>query len=571
MGATGFNPSFYEILGVPYTATDDKIKQEYRKLSKLYHPDKSNNGSGDRAKFEEVTEAYETLRNPEKRGQYDQWLTQTEEDEEDPGFAPTGGPTPENVAASAASQQAAQAAAAARVRETQQREAKEAREATEAREREAQKRREEAARQRAQEPQKAQQQTEREAEAQQRIREEARAKAREAAEAKARNRLLAGVAAAAAIVLIMIIVASSGGSHAGPTNPAITTTTASAPTKTPQEVAAETARKEQKAIEARVAHLSFKCIERYVCKVDPAGHPLPLFVSGMDENLREYLEQDGYRDTWTDSAGGIEGQTIGPASQAGSYEPDLAYVSKVQEAGVPAGEDGNGSIESGMLFREQGEHENPVGSMGEGISPWDFTGSGVWTVTWTLRNASGDVVRRLRYSVRIVECGEATGTYCEKVGHYELNHNEPGNTNGRDYTTKFYKPPTPWPKSTSTTPDVEPTKEVYLGPIKGVKVRQLNGSSFKVTWENPHDPAVSGFLISDNTSEGLGTSSGFNTGIDPHASSVVDSISDWEPRYRPQPGQPWQFCVAPFGHWQGKGDYQEIPERQGCAKDIRWR
>lgn len=60
--------NYYEILGVPKTASADEIKRAYRKLAHQYHPDK---GGGDEAKFKEVNEAYQVLGDSQKRRQYD--------------------------------------------------------------------------------------------------------------------------------------------------------------------------------------------------------------------------------------------------------------------------------------------------------------------------------------------------------------------------------------------------------------------------------------------------------------------------------------------------------------------
>lgn len=61
---------YYSILGVSKSASDAEIKKAYRKLAAKYHPDKK---TGDEAKFKEVSEAYETLSDPEKRAMYDQF------------------------------------------------------------------------------------------------------------------------------------------------------------------------------------------------------------------------------------------------------------------------------------------------------------------------------------------------------------------------------------------------------------------------------------------------------------------------------------------------------------------
>lgn len=59
--------TYYEILGVTETATEAEIKKAYRKLASQHHPDKG----GDKAKFQEIQSAYDTLSNPQKRQQYD--------------------------------------------------------------------------------------------------------------------------------------------------------------------------------------------------------------------------------------------------------------------------------------------------------------------------------------------------------------------------------------------------------------------------------------------------------------------------------------------------------------------
>jgi curved DNA-binding protein len=61
---------YYETLGVPRDASSDDIRSAYRKLARTYHPD-VNKDPGAEDRFKELSEAYEVLRDPEKRERYD--------------------------------------------------------------------------------------------------------------------------------------------------------------------------------------------------------------------------------------------------------------------------------------------------------------------------------------------------------------------------------------------------------------------------------------------------------------------------------------------------------------------
>ncbi len=61
---------YYEVLGVSKTASEDEIKKAFRKAAVKYHPDKE---GGDEEKFKEVNEAYEVLKDKQKRQRYDQF------------------------------------------------------------------------------------------------------------------------------------------------------------------------------------------------------------------------------------------------------------------------------------------------------------------------------------------------------------------------------------------------------------------------------------------------------------------------------------------------------------------
>ncbi len=64
--------NYYDILHLPETATDEEIKKAYRKLAKECHPDRHPGDSGAEAKFKEIGEAYDVLKDPEKRRKYDE-------------------------------------------------------------------------------------------------------------------------------------------------------------------------------------------------------------------------------------------------------------------------------------------------------------------------------------------------------------------------------------------------------------------------------------------------------------------------------------------------------------------
>ena len=62
---------YYKVMGVERDATHEEVKRAYRKLARKYHPDVSKEADAE-ARFKEVGEAYEVLKDPEKRAAYDQ-------------------------------------------------------------------------------------------------------------------------------------------------------------------------------------------------------------------------------------------------------------------------------------------------------------------------------------------------------------------------------------------------------------------------------------------------------------------------------------------------------------------
>src|SRR5207302_5857669 len=64
---------YYEVLSIERTASEDEIKGAYRKLAMRWHPDRNDGSKDAEEKFKELTEAYDVLRDPQKRAAYDRY------------------------------------------------------------------------------------------------------------------------------------------------------------------------------------------------------------------------------------------------------------------------------------------------------------------------------------------------------------------------------------------------------------------------------------------------------------------------------------------------------------------
>ena len=64
---------YYDVLGLARTASPEEVKGAYRKLAKEHHPDRNPGSNGADHKFKEINEAYEILKDPNRRAAYDRF------------------------------------------------------------------------------------------------------------------------------------------------------------------------------------------------------------------------------------------------------------------------------------------------------------------------------------------------------------------------------------------------------------------------------------------------------------------------------------------------------------------
>lgn len=82
---------YYELLGVDRSATEDDLKKAYRKLAMKYHPDRNPGDKSAEEKFRQISEAYDVLKDPQKKAAYDRFGHSAFDQSGGGGFRPGGG------------------------------------------------------------------------------------------------------------------------------------------------------------------------------------------------------------------------------------------------------------------------------------------------------------------------------------------------------------------------------------------------------------------------------------------------------------------------------------------------
>lgn len=93
-------PNYYAALGVQRTAAAEDIKKAYRKLAKQYHPDLHPGDKAAEERFKDISEAWETLGDEEKRKNYDAELARGGKKQQPTAGASSSAPKPKSTAMS---------------------------------------------------------------------------------------------------------------------------------------------------------------------------------------------------------------------------------------------------------------------------------------------------------------------------------------------------------------------------------------------------------------------------------------------------------------------------------------
>src|ERR1700689_3767374 len=211
--------------------------------------------------------------------------------------------------------------------------------------------------------------------------------------------------------------------------------------RTPQQIAARKATAEKQILQARLEELRLMCITGSVCKTDPVDHAAPIFIYGMDNNLRLYLEAHGYTDSWSDNAGFVTGDALHPRNEGA----EISYV-KYRIGEIPTGPESEERLrdepptESGLIYTpwRKDLSENAE----RGLLPAGGVRGHEWVITWRLKAPSGHIVKESRYSLTVMSCPDSNpeNNPCAPL---VMEQKQLENEWATETYNKYYTPPPP--------------------------------------------------------------------------------------------------------------------------------
>ncbi len=104
---TSLQRNYYEVLGLPPSATTDQIKKKYRELARKYHPDIAQDKAFSQRLFTQINQAYRVLADPERRAQYNTTLDSPVRSAPSASAAPASAPSTASPSAAATARPAA--------------------------------------------------------------------------------------------------------------------------------------------------------------------------------------------------------------------------------------------------------------------------------------------------------------------------------------------------------------------------------------------------------------------------------------------------------------------------------
>jgi hypothetical protein len=126
------------------------------------------------------------------------------------------------------------------------------------------------------------------------------------------------------------------------------------------------------------------------------------------------------------------------------------------------------------------------------------------------------------------------------------------------------------PATVAPKPTVAPQPR-SRAPIAGVVAAQLDATTVQISWTNPHEVNIAGWIITQYPVGNGGEASGQSL-RDPTASTFVNHEDDGLAEFQIRRGQTFKFCVAPYGPGlDAQGNYPEDTSREGCSAALTWR